>query len=260
MASSGSTARRGAPRDLALRWRYGAHRNRRPQSRRVQPPAFQGKQRSGPIVYNPTMEDTIRPGRQRRLARVLYNLVANASKSGDGTTCVELIDLGDSGRSGRRFRPWSALEERIVIFDRFSRGGAGGRRGSDSGVGLGLRWSRARPRTGRVWVEDRRDANTGAGRGRVPLDHMSTRQQLDRSAGGRHARQRCSFARETRLVVGRAACPAASEARIVTNPHPGTSVRSRPPREATSAHEAKVYSFAFRRQAKGIPPADDRHR
>ena len=54
--------------------------------------------------------------------------------------------------------------EREAIFDRFSRGGAGGRRGSDSGVGLGLALvsEHIHLHGGRVWVEDRPDGEMGA--------------------------------------------------------------------------------------------------
>ena len=51
-----------------------------------------------------------------------------------------------------------------MIFDRFSRGGAGGRRGSDTGVGLGLALvsEHIHLHGGRVWVEDRPDGEMGA--------------------------------------------------------------------------------------------------
>ena len=142
-----------------------------------------------PIVYNPTMEDTIILADKRRLARVLYNLVENASKYGEGTTCVELIDLGDSVQIAvEDSGPGVPIEERIVIFDRFSRGGAGGRRGSDSGVGLGLSLvtEHVHLHGGRVWVEDRRDGNTGARFVvELPLDpNVGLDRPLDRVAGG----------------------------------------------------------------------------
>ena len=57
-----------------------------------------------------------------------------------------------------------AEAEREVIFDRFSRGSEGGNRASDSGVGLGLALvdEHMRLHGGRVWVESRRDGQSGA--------------------------------------------------------------------------------------------------
>jgi signal transduction histidine kinase len=118
-----------------------------------------------PIVYDPAMETRVVQADKRRLARVLYNLVDNASKYGDGASSIELIDLGDSVQIAvEDHGPGVPIEERIVIFDRFSRGGAGGRRGGDSGVGLGLSLvtEHVHLHGGRVWVEDRTDGTTGA--------------------------------------------------------------------------------------------------
>jgi signal transduction histidine kinase len=55
-------------------------------------------------------------------------------------------------------------DERFIIFDRFSRGSAGGRRGYDTGVGLGLSLvaEHVNLHSGRVWVEDRPDGESGA--------------------------------------------------------------------------------------------------
>ena len=142
-----------------------------------------------PIVYDPAMEEIIIQADKRRLARVLYNLVENATKYGDGTTCVELLDLGDSVQIAVEDRgPGVPIEERIVIFDRFSRGGAGGRRGSDSGVGLGLSLvtEHVHLHGGRVWVEDRADGQSGARFVvELPLDpEVGLDRQLERVAGG----------------------------------------------------------------------------
>jgi signal transduction histidine kinase len=118
-----------------------------------------------PIVYDPRMESRLVQVDKRRLARVLTNLVDNAAKYGDGASAIELIDLGDSVQIAvEDHGPGVPVEERIVIFDRFSRGGAGGRRGSDSGVGLGLSLvtEHVHLHGGRVWVEDRADGTSGA--------------------------------------------------------------------------------------------------
>jgi two-component system, OmpR family, sensor histidine kinase MtrB len=54
--------------------------------------------------------------------------------------------------------------ERERIFDRFNRGGQGGSRGTELGVGLGLALAaeHARLHGGSVWVEDRSDGEVGS--------------------------------------------------------------------------------------------------
>lgn len=118
-----------------------------------------------PVVYDPAMVHTYIHADKRRLARVVQNLIDNAAKYGDGATRVEVADLGQSMQIAVEDNGTGVpLEERIVIFDRFSRGGAGGRRGSDSGVGLGLALvsEHIHLHGGRVWVEDRPDGQMGA--------------------------------------------------------------------------------------------------
>jgi len=117
------------------------------------------------IVVEPDAEDVIIVAEKRRLARVVANLVDNAEKYGGGATRVHvsrtptsvLMAVEDNG-------PGVPVDERFVIFDRFSRGGAGGRRGYDTGVGLGLSLvaEHVNLHGGRVWVEDRLDDEPGA--------------------------------------------------------------------------------------------------
>ncbi|HEV8296837.1 MAG TPA: HAMP domain-containing sensor histidine kinase [Acidimicrobiales bacterium] len=118
-----------------------------------------------PIIYDPAMAHTFIRADKRRIARVVSNLIDNAAKYGDGATRIDILDLGDAMQIAVEDNgPGVPLSERIVIFDRFSRGGAGGRRGADSGVGLGLSLvtEHVHLHGGRVWVEDRSDGHSGA--------------------------------------------------------------------------------------------------
>ena len=102
---------------------------------------------------------------KRRLSRVVSNLVENAAKYGNGEVRVTVerndarVRLGveDNG-------PGVVLSERELIFDRFHRGRAGGRRGRDSGSGLGLALvaEHVSLHGGTVWVEDRSEDTPGA--------------------------------------------------------------------------------------------------
>jgi len=120
-----------------------------------------------PVVYAEDAGEAVVRIDKRRMGRVVANLVDNAQKYAGGATRVTvdmshdgtlvLIGVEDSGHG-------VAPEEREVIFDRFSRGAAGGNRGADVGVGLGLALvdEHVRLHGGRVWVEDRPDARAGA--------------------------------------------------------------------------------------------------
>jgi two-component system, OmpR family, sensor histidine kinase MtrB len=98
---------------------------------------------------------------KRRLERVLVNLFENARTHGDGLAAIRVlhrdgvvrVEVDDRG-------PGVSPEEREAVFERFFRGAAAGRRGTDSGAGLGLAIvaEHVAAHDGRVWVEDRTDA------------------------------------------------------------------------------------------------------
>jgi signal transduction histidine kinase len=102
---------------------------------------------------------------RRRIGQVLANLLDNAERYANGATAVVVsaapgvarIAVEDEG-------PGVPVDERTVIFDRFSRGSAGGKRGDDLGTGLGLSLvaEHINLHGGRVWVEDRLDGRPGA--------------------------------------------------------------------------------------------------
>lgn len=118
-----------------------------------------------PVVVEADAEGLMVTGDKRRLARVVANLLDNAEKYGGGASRVHLSRSNDSVLMAvEDDGPGVPPEERFVIFDRFSRGGAGGRRGYDTGVGLGLSLvaEHVNLHGGRVWVEDRHDGEPGA--------------------------------------------------------------------------------------------------
>lgn len=112
---------------------------------------------SVPLDLPPTGAETVVLGDKRRLERVVANLVENASAYGGGATRVGVeaangmvrVVVDDQGAG-------VPVEERTLIFDRFFRGSAAGRRGTGSGSGLGLALvgEHVRLHGGRVWVED----------------------------------------------------------------------------------------------------------
>jgi signal transduction histidine kinase len=117
------------------------------------------------VVVDPAAEEAVIDVDKRRMAQVIANLLDNARKYADRAAEVEvdlvddqlLIVVEDEG-------PGVPVQERGVIFDRFSRGSTGGRRGDDLGTGLGLALVKEHVNLhgGRVWVEDRADGRPGA--------------------------------------------------------------------------------------------------
>ncbi len=111
------------------------------------------------------VEELVIAADKRRLAQVIANLIQNADKYGEGDIDVlistaddmVLLAVEDEG-------PGIPEEERSVIFDRFSRGSAGGRSGYDTGTGLGLSLvaEHIGLHGGTVWCEDRPDGRPGA--------------------------------------------------------------------------------------------------
>jgi signal transduction histidine kinase len=118
-----------------------------------------------PVVVDPRTAEAVVRVDKRRMGQVIANLLDNAQKYGDGAVAVRVehaegavrIAVEDAG-------PGVPEDERDVIFDRFSRGSAGGRRGDDFGTGLGLALIREHVHLhgGTVWTEDRPDGAPGA--------------------------------------------------------------------------------------------------
>ena len=129
-----------------------------------------------PVEADPELEGLIILCDKRRLVRVLANFLDNAAKYADGATRV-LVEHAttahdDGDEPGERTvriivedaGPGVVEAEREKIFDRFNRGGQGGSRGRDLGVGLGLALAaeHARLQGGSVWVEGRSDGASGS--------------------------------------------------------------------------------------------------
>ncbi len=119
-----------------------------------------------PVEVDPELTTAIVRVDKRRLSRVIANLLDNATKYGGHPTRVEISMVDDHLRIGVEDEgPGVPEADRALIFDRFSRGSAAGRRNAGSGgVGLGLALvsEHLRLQGGAVWVEDRPDGNSGA--------------------------------------------------------------------------------------------------
>ena len=119
-----------------------------------------------PVVVPAELEDTLVRVDKRRLSRVIANLLDNAGKYGGGATSVEIMLVNDRVRLVVEDNgPGVPEADRQVVFDRFSRGSASGRRSvGTEGVGLGLSLvaEHLRLQGGDVWVEDRIDGESGA--------------------------------------------------------------------------------------------------
>jgi two-component system, OmpR family, sensor histidine kinase MtrB len=126
---------------------------------------------SSSVTVSERAEGAVIRGDRRRLARVLANLIDNANAYGGGDPEVTITDanLADEPLTHVQVAvedhgPGVPVEERALIFERFSRGATAGRRGGSEGAGLGLALvdEHVRIHGGRVWVEDRIDGTSGA--------------------------------------------------------------------------------------------------
>jgi two-component system, OmpR family, sensor histidine kinase MtrB len=118
-----------------------------------------------PVELDAELAGVVVQADKRRIVRVIANLLDNAAKYGGGATAVSLRQVGDGVQIAVEDRGEGVPEEdRDVIFDRFSRGGTAGRRGSSEGVGLGLALvaEHVNLHGGKVWVEERADSEEGA--------------------------------------------------------------------------------------------------
>ncbi len=128
-------------------------------------------QRDAVVRISERGERMIIAGDKRRLARVVANLIDNARNHGGGEIGIEVSEA--LNESEPVSNAWIAVEdhgpgvppeERSLVFERFARGGAAGRRATGEGAGLGLALvdEHVRLHGGRVWVEDRLDGEPGA--------------------------------------------------------------------------------------------------
>ena len=156
---------------------------RGPAGGRVRAP---GRQRvvscaTRPVKVSEKAESLVIRADKRRLARVVANLIDNArihgtpaTANGDEPTVGVEVEVSEPpGDADPVAHVWISVadhgpgvppEERHLVFERFSRGGGAGRRGSMEGAGLGLALvdEHVRLHGGRVWVEDRADGEPGA--------------------------------------------------------------------------------------------------
>jgi two-component system, OmpR family, sensor histidine kinase MtrB len=112
------------------------------------------------VEIDPEVASTAILADKRRLERVIVNLFENARTHGGGLAAIRVcrrdgvarVEVDDNG-------PGVPEAEREAIFERFYRGAVSGRRGTDSGTGLGLALvaEHVAAHGGRVWVEDRDD-------------------------------------------------------------------------------------------------------
>ena len=123
------------------------------------------RQREVPIIDNNGSGGLIVELDKRRIAQVIRNLSENADKYAGGVTQIRLSHNGDDIRIEIEDEgPGVPVDERELIFERFARGSEGGRRGSGTGVGLGLSLvtEHLRLHGGTITVTDRVDGLLGS--------------------------------------------------------------------------------------------------
>jgi len=122
------------------------------------------------LFIEPSAQDLIISGDRRRLARVIANLIDNGTSYGGGNLEISVMAQEDRYLPTRvrifveDHGPGVAFDEREIIFERFARGAAAGRRSGSEGAGLGLSLvdEHVKLHGGRIWVDDRRDGAPGA--------------------------------------------------------------------------------------------------
>ena len=138
------------------------------------------------VTTSARAESAIISGDRRRLARVVANLIDNALAYGAGEPEVSIEDGNTESDVLTHVKiavedhgPGVPVEERALIFERFSRGISAGQRSGSEGAGLGLALvdEHIRLHDGRVWVEDRTDGQPGARfvielPARMPIDYV----------------------------------------------------------------------------------------
>ncbi len=129
---------------------------------------------SSTVTVDERAERAVIRGDRRRLARVLANLIDNANAYGGGDPEITITGANDANLPDEPLThiqvavedhgPGVPVDERALIFERFSRGATAGRRAGSEGAGLGLALvdEHVRIHGGRVWVEDRVDGTPGA--------------------------------------------------------------------------------------------------
>lgn len=126
------------------------------------------------IICDPELDEVTIRGDRRRLARVIANLIDNARLHSGGKASIVISQAGSgAGPEELINNVWIIVQddgegliegELEIIFERFSRGGAAGRRSASEGAGLGLALAREHVilHGGRIWAEHRSDGITGA--------------------------------------------------------------------------------------------------
>lgn len=123
------------------------------------------RERDVPIIHNNGTDALFVELDKRRIAQVIRNLSENADKYANGVTQIRLEHQGDDIRIEIEDEgPGVPVDERELIFERFARGSEGGRRGSGTGVGLGLSLvtEHLRLQGGTISVIDRVDGQPGS--------------------------------------------------------------------------------------------------